>query len=80
MENVKRRSPSVTVPLGLTLAVLIALLIGLGAWNAAHRPAGIRLQTASAAPMSSRLSPDAEQRNEKIRADQLDAAQATHGH
>lgn len=80
MENVKRRSPSSTVPLALILAVLVALVIGLGAWNAAHRPAGIRLQTPSAAPISSRLSPDAEQRNEEIRADQLDVVQATHGH
>lgn len=79
MENVKRRSPSATVPLALILAVLVALVIGLGAWNAAHRSAGIRLQTPSA-PISSRLSPDAEQRNEEIRAGQLDALQATHGH
>lgn len=79
MEIVERKSRSATVPLALILAVLVALVIGLGAWNAAHRPAVIRLQTPSAAATSLRLSPDAEQRNEEIRADQLDAAQATHG-
>ena len=75
-----RRRQTASVSFALALAVLAALAIGLGAWNAAHRPLGTSLQTPTAAPASSSLSPDAQERNAQIWAKQLDAAQATHGH
>lgn len=80
MDVVRPTRQSVTAPLAVVIAILMALAFVAGVWYATYRIASATTPPQSAAAMATTLSPDAGDRNSGILAARLGMAEAAHGH